>query len=48
VVAALVVGLGARKGIDAIVFRVPAVPLDPMPLDSVRRRRFDQRRHHRL
>ena len=40
--AALVVSLGAREGIDAIVFRVPAMPLDPMPLDTVRRAGFDQ------
>src|SRR3569623_510044 len=43
VVRALVVRLGAGEGIDAIIFRVAAVALHPVPADPVRGFRLDQR-----
>ena len=40
--AALLVRGGAGKRVDAVVLRVAAMTLDPMPFDSVRRAGVDQ------
>src|SRR4029079_10091599 len=38
----LLVGGSAGEGIDPVVLRVAAMPLYPVPFDSMRRRRIDQ------
>ena len=39
---ALAVCFGAGEGIDAVVLRMAAVPLHPMPVDPMRLARFKQ------
>ena len=42
VVGALAVGFGAGERVDAVVFGMAAVALDPVPVDAVRRGGVDQ------